>query len=288
MCGLRLLQREGSGRKVLRKDRVEIGDSDAEEIIMLGKILGRTSGIISLTILFTLPAQTQDRWSWPEKPSNLQVLPKEWPGSRLRPVMTGFTRALGVRCSYCHKGEEGKPLSTYDFASDENPNKNRAREMLRMLGSINDHLKKIEPSGDKRVNMWCHTCHHGRPRPMTLEEELGEQYRTKGLKPALDYYADLKKKYYGRGAYDFGEGALNNFGYELLENKDAAGAIQVFKLNAEGFPQSGNVWDSLAEGYMKAGDLKKAEENYEKALTLDPTDENAKEMLKKIKESKEK
>jgi Tfp pilus assembly protein PilF len=48
------------------------------------------------------------------------------------------------------------------------------------------------------------------------------------------------------------------------------------------------VWDSLAEGYMKAGDLKKAEENYEKALTLDPTDENAKEMLKKIKESKDK
>ena len=53
----------------------------------------------------------------------------------------------------CHKGEEGKPLSTYDFASDDNPNKNRAREMYRMLGDISDHLKKIEPSGDKRVNM---------------------------------------------------------------------------------------------------------------------------------------
>ena len=53
----------------------------------------------------------------------------------------------------CHKGEEGKPLSTYDFASDENPNKNRAREMLRMLNEIEVHLNKIEPSGDKRVNM---------------------------------------------------------------------------------------------------------------------------------------
>lgn len=254
---------------------------------MPGKLLGKISSISSLAILFALPARAQDRWSWPEKPSNLLVLPKEWPGSRLRPVMTGFTRALGVRCSYCHKGEEGKPLSTYDFASDENPNKNRAREMLRMLGDINDHLKKIEPSGDKRVNMWCHTCHHGRPRPMTLEEELGEQYRTKGLKPALEHYADLKKQYYSRGAYDFGENSLNNFGYEVLENKDAAGAIQVFQLNAAEFPQSGNVWDSLAEAYMKAGDLKKAEENYEKALALDPKDENAKEILKKIRESKE-
>jgi len=251
---------------------------------MLTKLFCGILGILALTALLTLPARAQEQWAWPEKPKNLQVLPKDWPGTRLRPVMVGFTRALGVRCSYCHKGEEGKPLSTYDFASDENPNKNRAREMYRMLGDINDHLKKIEPSGDKRVNMWCHTCHHGRPRPMTLDEELGEQYRTKGLKAALDDYADLKKKFYGRGAYDFGEGSLNAFGYDLLEKKDFAGAIQAFKLNAETFPESGNVWDSLAEAYMKSGDLKKAQETYEKSLALDPANENAKEMLKKIKE----
>jgi tetratricopeptide (TPR) repeat protein len=201
--------------------------------------------------------------------------------------MVGFTRALGVRCTYCHKGEEGKPLSTYDFAADENPNKDRAREMLRMLGDINEHLKKIQPSGDQRVNMWCDTCHRGRPRPMTLEEELGEQYRKKGIQPALDYYAELKKKYYGRGPYDFGERSLNAFGYQLLE-KDVPAAIQVLALNAETFPQSGNVWDSLAEAYLKAGDVKKAKENYEKSLTFDPTNENAKAALQKIGEAKEK
>lgn len=198
--------------------------------------------------------------------------------------MIGFTRALGVRCSYCHKGEEGKPLSTYDFASDENPNKNRAREMIRMLESIDDHLKKIQPSGAQRVNMWCHTCHRGRPRPTTLEEELAEQYRIKGVESALDYYAELKQKYFGRGPYDFGEDALNSFGYEVLKN-DAAGAIQVFRLNAAQFPQSGNVWDSLAEGYMKSGNLKKAEEYYQKALARDANDQNAKDMLQKLKES---
>jgi tetratricopeptide (TPR) repeat protein len=248
------------------------------------KLFTRILGFLSLTTFFALPARAQEPWSWPEKPKNLQVLPKDWPGTRLEPVMKGFTRALGVRCSYCHKGEEGKPLSTYDFASDENPNKDRAREMLRMLGDINDHLKKIQPSGDKRVNMWCHTCHHGRPRPMTLDEELAEQYRTKGLKAALDDYADLKKRFYGRAAYDFGEGSLNAFGYNVLQNKDVAGAIQVFKLNSETFPDSANVWDSLAEAYMKSGDSKNAQLNYEKALTLDPNNQNAKEMLKKLKE----
>lgn len=231
----------------------------------------------------SLPLYAQDTWTWPEKPQNLKVLPKDWPGSRLRPVMVGFSRALGVRCSYCHKGEEGKPLSTYDFASDENPNKNRAREMLRMLKDIESDLNKIEPSGDKRVNMWCHTCHHGLARPMTLDEELAEQYRKKGLPAALDDYAQLKKKYYGRGAFDFGEGSLNVFAYTLLEGNDTKGAIQVFSLNAETFPDSANVWDSLAEGYLQAGDIGKAQENYEKALKLDPANPSAKEALEKIK-----
>jgi tetratricopeptide (TPR) repeat protein len=251
---------------------------------MKSKLFPGILGLLSLTCSFSLPARAQEPWSWPEKPKNLQVFPKDWSGTRLRPVMIGFTRALGVRCSYCHKGEEGKPLGTYDFASDENPNKDRAREMYRMLGDITDHLKKIKPSGDKPVNMWCHTCHHGRPRPMTLDEELAEQYRTKGLKAALDDYTDLKKKFYGRSAYDFGEGSLNAFGYSVLENKDAAGAIQVFKLNTEAFPDSANAWDSLAEAYMKSGDPKNARLNYEKALALDPNNQDAKEMLKKLKE----
>jgi hypothetical protein len=102
----------------------------------------RLAGVLCMTVLCFVSGRAQDTWTWPEKPKNLRVLPKDWPGSRLRPVMVGFTRALGVRCSYCHKGEEGKPLSTYDFASDENPNKNRAREMYRMLGEIDDHMKK--------------------------------------------------------------------------------------------------------------------------------------------------
>ena len=247
-------------------------------------VFAKISGMLAIAALLAFPASAQEHWSWPEKSKNLKVLPEDLPGDKLRPIMVGFVRSLGVRCSYCHKGEEGKPLSTYDFASDENPNKDRAREMYRMLGDINAHLKKIQPSGDQRVNMWCATCHHGRPRPMTLEEELEEQYRTKGFKAALDDYADLKKRFYGRNAYDFGEDSLNNFGYYLLEKKENAGAIQVLKLNAETFPESSNVWDSLAEAYMKSGDTKKAQEYYEKALTLDPQNQDAKEMLKKLQE----
>jgi len=238
--------------------------------------------VVVLAVALSAVATGQNQWQWPEKLQNMKVLPADWSGARLRPVMFGFTRALGVRCSYCHKGEEGKPLTTYDFVSDENPNKDKAREMLRMLSSINDHLKKIKPSGDKRVNMWCTTCHRGRPRPMSLAEELGEWYRENGTEAAVAHYTDLKKRFYGRGAYDFGEGSLNTFGYELLRSDDVKGAIAIFSLNTEQFPESANVWDSLGEAYLKSGDKEMARKSYSKSLELNPSNMNAKKMLQQI------
>ena len=203
-------------------------------------------------------------------------------GERLRAPMTGFARALGVRCSHCHVGEPDAPLGSYDFASDANPNKERAREMLRMLGSINDHLDKIEPSGGERVNMWCHTCHNGRPRPMRLSEELAESYESDGLQATLARYAELRERLYGRGAYDFGEAALNAFGYRVLGDDDTDGAIRVFELNAELFADSANVWDSLAEAHMKAGHDEQARQYYHRSLGLDPGNENAEKMLAEL------
>jgi tetratricopeptide (TPR) repeat protein len=227
-------------------------------------------------------ANGQETWSWPEKPKNLQVLPRDFSGQRLRPVMIGFTRALGVRCSYCHVGEEGKPLSTYDFASDQNPNKGRAREMYRMLGDIEEHLKKIQPSGDKRVNMWCHTCHQGRARPMTLEEDLGETYRRSGITAALARYHDLRERYYGRGGYDFGELSLGAFAQELIAGGDRDGAIAALRLDASEHPQSGSVWGSLADAYLATDNRMLAEIYYRKSLEVDPSNTNALQKLREL------
>lgn len=241
--------------------------------------------MVTVTAFVTLaavsPAGAQ-QWSWPEKPENLQVLPKDWSGQRLRPVMTGFTRALGVRCSHCHVGEEGEPLSTYDFASDDNPNKERARTMLRMLGDINQYLETIEPSGSVRVNMWCHTCHRGRPRPLTLSEELTEVYESEGSEAALAHYANLRERFYGRGSYDFGENSLNEFGYHVMGAGDLAGALEVFLLNVELFPESANAYDSLGEVYMNRGERDRAIRNYEKSLELNPKNANAVQQLDKL------
>lgn len=232
-------------------------------------------------LTLAVPAAGQD-WSWPDKPENLKVLPKEFDGQRLRPVMVGFTNALGVRCSHCHVGEEGKPLSTYDFASDANPNKDRARAMLNMLQMINGELRKIEPSGPNRVNMWCHTCHRGRPRPMSLGEELTESYEESGASAAVAHYRELREKFYGLGSYKFDESALNSLGYKAIGKEDFEGALMIFAENAERYPESANAWDSLAEANFKSGHLDKARSFYEKSLELDPKNDNAKKMLVEI------
>jgi len=59
-------------------------------------------------------------------------------------------------------------------------------------------------------------------------------------------------------------------------------AIEVFRLNAEVFAQSPDVYESLAEAYMKSGDFQNAVANYRKSLELNPENNNAKEMLQKL------
>jgi tetratricopeptide (TPR) repeat protein len=79
-----------------------------------------------------------------------------------------------------------------------------------------------------------------------------------------------------------GEFDINKAGYALLAQKKYNEAIEVFQLNVKLYPNSGNVYDSLGEAYMLAGDKKKAIENYEKSIKLDPQNTNGKDMLTKL------
>ncbi|MDJ0838027.1 MAG: beta-lactamase family protein [Acidobacteriota bacterium] len=86
--------------------------------------------------------------------------------------------------------------------------------------------------------------------------------------------------------YRFGEGELNMLGYQVMGRDDVDGAIEIFKLNVEVFPEAYNPWDSLAEGYMMRGDDALAVKHYRKSLELNPDNRNAVEMIKKIEAKK--
>jgi len=226
-------------------------------------------------------ASAQGRWSWPEHSKNLKVLPEETDAQTLRSTMQDFTHALGVRCHHCHVGEEGVSFTQWDFASDEKPAKETAREMMRMLADVEEALARIEPSGE-RVTMECATCHRGAARPQRLEDALTETYRTGGADAAIARYHELRDNTYGRGVYDFGEDALNLLGYRMLEAKDVPGATKAFTLNTELFPGSTMTWDSMAEVTLAAGDTTRAIELYGKAFALEPRNRNAERMLRRL------
>lgn len=88
--------------------------------------------------------------------------------------------------------------------------------------------------------------------------------------PASGKMADLEN-HYRRLSQKFGydikvpENLLNQIGYQLLRTKRFDEAISAFRKNVENYPNSANVYDSLAEAYENNGQLKLAAENYEKA-----------------------
>jgi CubicO group peptidase (beta-lactamase class C family) len=108
--------------------------------------------------------------------------------------------------------------------------------------------------------------------------------KVKNAQAALQRYAELKKT--PSAEYAIAEQTLNTVGYVLLYSGHEQEAIAVFQRNVQEYPESGNVYDSLGEAYMKAGQKELAIQNYEKSLQLDPKNQNAVEMLKKLKEMK--
>jgi len=84
-------------------------------------------------------------------PKNLKVLKVE--PAQLIPIMRTFTAGLGVQCNYCHV--QG------DFASDEKPQKETARQMIAMAQEINGKFP------DGKIHVSCYTCHRGATEPLT-------------------------------------------------------------------------------------------------------------------------
>ncbi len=229
-----------------------------------------TAAAAMVVLASTLPRPASAQWP-PERLENLKVLPEDISVRELIGVMRGFTGGLGVRCTYCHVGEEGQPLSTYDFPADDKETKEKARVMLRMVGHINgEHLADLPGDPVDRLTVRCATCHRGQPRPLTLAEALTEVLDEQGTDSAVARYHTLRDRFYGRATYDFGEFSLNGLGYQLLGSGRTEEAVAIFQLNIEVFPESANVYDSLGDGLKDAGKPQAALRAYLAAFELNP------------------
>jgi len=115
---------------------------------------------------------------------------------------------------------------------------------------------------------------------ISITETLFLTIVDKGINAAIDQYKELKAT--SSDKYNFKESQLNALGYQLLQTGKNKEAIEMLKLNAETYPNSANVYDSIGEAYMIDGNIEMAKENYKKSLEVNPNNTNATQMLEKL------
>ena len=97
---------------------------------------------------------------------NLQILPNDISEQKLDSIMQSYSKALGVKCGFCHTAVQGF-TDSLDYASDKHEMKQNARKMMRMTIEINKTNFYFDttqrPEYLKVVH--CKTCHRGEPYP---------------------------------------------------------------------------------------------------------------------------
>lgn len=228
----------------------------------------------------TTPAFAQ--WP-PQKLQNLKVLQPDIALRSLVDTMAGFTRALGVRCTYCHVGSESIPLGEYNFVTDTLATKNKAREMMRMVLAINrDHLANISDRRTPPIVVTCATCHRGVAQPRPLQQVLIIAYDAGGADSVEKSYRALRERYYGSAAYDFGEVPLVDVANVLQTRNKLPDALRLYKLNMEFLPRSTFALRQAAAAEVVAGDTTSAVADLQRALEINPKDDQAKGALDKL------
>jgi tetratricopeptide (TPR) repeat protein len=245
--------------------------------------MSRTRPVVSILSAFAtgLALASAVAAQIPERFTNLQVLPEEIARGELVGLMRSFTFATGLRCSSCHVGEEGQPLESYDFASDDKASKRKAREMIRMVQAINDtYLAAVPDRTGIRVR--CVTCHHGVRRPEDIETIITRVAEEEGVSAAIQRYRDLRDEYYGSAAYDFRERPVVNAADARARVGDVEGAVALLEMITELEDETWASWFTLGRLHEQRGDVPAAIDAYQRSLAQRPDNPVARARLEAL------
>jgi tetratricopeptide (TPR) repeat protein len=113
-----------------------------------------------------------------------------------------------------------------------------------------------------------------------LANVLYETVQANGIDAAVEQFHKLEAEKFPDMYLD--ELELNDFGYAMVRRKNFEGAIKIFQLNTEVFPDSANVYDSLGDAYARGGNKARAIESYQKALAIDPQKTSSSKALREL------
>ena len=233
-------------------------------------------------LIFAPPGAAQGKFP-PDSLVNVKVIPKTTPPRDVINTMTGFTRSLGVRCTYCHIGEESAPLETYDFASDEKRAKLAARVMMQMVNAINSELLPAVPTRlSPTLTVTCETCHRGVARPEPIERVIEAALTAGGVDSASRAYKNLLARYERRGSYNFNDIPLSMMARQLAQQNRFDEALGLIALNEETHPTSPSVPFARGGILLARRDTAAAVAAFRVALQRDSTFAQARDALRRL------
>jgi hypothetical protein len=179
--------------------------------------------------------------------------------------MQAVAAALGVTCDYCHAGRGAQPKLT----AAGKPLLEVGRGMIAMTAQLNATVQAATGKTEREAaSVTCVTCHRGVTIPRPLTDILLVTGVREGADAAVKQYRDLRSRYHGRGAYDFGEETLLSVARRLANARPEV-AIPLAELNMEFFPKSVNTL--VTKAIAQAGrDDEAAVVTLKQALELDP------------------
>lgn len=130
-------------------------------------LLHKRTGIIAgLVLVVTVASVNSSPAGTKREFVNLKVLPKDISSKNLQHIMIDeFEDGLGVGCGFCHAEQKGS--HKLDYVSDAKPEKQIARNMMRMTLKLNARYFQVHRPGlgDPGLVVTCQTCHQGKPMP---------------------------------------------------------------------------------------------------------------------------
>lgn len=190
-----------------------------------------------------------------------------------------YYELLGLARQQLAAGQFDAGEKVLSLMSDLFPNMTTVNDMLGLA-----YLKQNRKADARRVLEKAAAAKKERYTPESrqfaeyLNDALIVDYISDGIGGLDRRYGLLQKTYPNQ----VNEDLLNGLGYFLMNSGLSGAAVDVFTLMVKRFPESYNAWDSLGEGYMNAGDRKKAIANFKKSLELNPDNANATAMLKQL------
>jgi CubicO group peptidase (beta-lactamase class C family) len=240
----------------------------------------RNTAYLDMTVPYaagSLYSTVEDLYLWDRGLNGDQVLNKSSLDKMFTPELNHYGYGWGVYFLPSGGGDSVKAVAHSGGINGFNTRIMRILKDQHLIVALSNVPNSVLPAMLEKIAAILYDQPYEMPKKMA-SDELAKVLFEEGVEAAKIRYRDMRDN--ERDSFWFNENQFNNLGYVFLRSDKMEEAITVFKFNVENYPESANVYDSLAEAYMNDGQTDKAIASYEKTLEMLDKDERIQEAFR--------